>query len=56
MPLFESGCFQTAADILNTLNPGDLEYLLSEPIRIRKAESQGISYPPGKPLKVQNKN
>jgi hypothetical protein len=29
---------------------------LSEPIRIRKAESQGISYPPGKPLKVQNKN
>ncbi|KAA1067368.1 hypothetical protein PGT21_002624 [Puccinia graminis f. sp. tritici] len=56
MPLFESGCFQTATDILNTLSPEDLEYLLSEPVRIRKAESQGVSYPPGKTLKVQNKN
>ncbi|OAV86413.1 hypothetical protein PTTG_29921 [Puccinia triticina 1-1 BBBD Race 1] len=56
IPLFESGCFQTAPEILNSLLPADLEYLLSEPVRIRKEESSTSSGTPPQQIKVQNKN
>ncbi|PLW50987.1 hypothetical protein PCANC_08162 [Puccinia coronata f. sp. avenae] len=36
MPLFANGCFQAASEMSNSLITSDLEYLLSEPFRLKQ--------------------
>jgi len=58
MPLFGTGCFQTASEMSNSLMANDLEYLLSEPIRVKQETSWPGSKDSGKTenvIHIQNK-
>ncbi|KNZ53368.1 hypothetical protein VP01_3262g1 [Puccinia sorghi] len=54
MPLFGTGCFQTASEMSNSLMASDLEYLLSEPTRVKQEASWAGTKDSGKTQTVIN--